>query len=108
MRSSMRRRRVKAAFAGQTTRAVPEAFLKRLFQQCKGARPKSSLLQGASQAIGMDTMPSRCVRDAELGATLPQSFAFENCDHLILWGLWQSSRFFHVKASKGAKKQASF
>ncbi|MGF6299962.1 hypothetical protein OKW42_003292 [Paraburkholderia sp. WC7.3d] len=70
-RSSMRQRRVEAAFAGQTTRTVPEAFLKRPVQQCKGARPKSSLLQGASQAIGMDTMPSRCVRDAESGATLP-------------------------------------
>ncbi|EDZ99482.1 hypothetical protein BH160DRAFT_5188 [Burkholderia sp. H160] len=90
----MRQRRVETAFAGQTTRAVPEAFSKRLFQQCKGARPKSSLLQGASQAMGMDTMPNRCVKDAELGATLSQSFAFENCDHLILWDQCQNAGFY--------------
>jgi hypothetical protein len=58
--------------------------------------------------MGMDTMPNRCVRDAELGATLSQSFAFENRDHLNLWDQWQKTRFFSRKASKDAKKQASF
>ncbi|MEX4005489.1 hypothetical protein AB4Y38_42695, partial [Paraburkholderia sp. EG285A] len=66
----------------QTTR-VGLGGLKKLFKQCKGARLKSLLLQRASQTMGMDIMPNRCVRDAESGATLPQPFAIANGDYLI-------------------------